>query len=147
MSINRLAEETSPYLLAHKDNPVHWYSWGPEALKAAAENDKPILLSIGYSACHWCHVMNQESFSDPETATVMNDNFICVQVDREERPDVDKYYQTAAQLMGHNGGWPLTIFLTPKAEPYFVGGYFPKEAQNKQPAFKTALIRASRLMR
>lgn len=139
MNSNRLAEETSPYLLQHKDNPVQWYAWGQEALQEAEASGKPILLSIGYSACHWCHVMNRESFSDAETATVMNDNFINVKVDREERPDLDRFYQAAAQLMGYRGGWPLNIFLNAKGEPFFVGGYFPPEEANGQPGFKTIL--------
>ena len=136
MNSNRLAEETSPYLLLHKDNPVHWQTWGPEAFQEAETSGKPILLSIGYTACHWCHVMNKESFSDPETAAAMNEGFINVKVDREERPDIDQLYQTAAQTMGYQGGWPLTIFLTPKGEPFFVGGYFPNEERFGQPPFK-----------
>src|SRR3954447_13890815 len=112
---NRLAEETSPYLLQHKDNPVDWRAWGPEALSVAADGDKPILLSIGYSACHWCHVMEHESFEDPETAGLMNENFVCIKVDREERPDVDDIYMEAVQGMTGQGGWPLTVFLDPEA--------------------------------
>ena len=123
MSTNRLAEETSPYLLLHKDNPVHWHPWGPEAFKEAEATGKPILLSIGYTACHWCHVMNAESFTDAETAAQINEAFIPVMVDREERPDIDQIYQAAAQTMGYQGGWPLNIFLNAKAEPFFVGGY------------------------
>src|SRR5271154_985749 len=113
MSRNLLEQETSPYLLLHKDNPVHWRPWSPEALEEAVTSGKPILLSIGYTACHWCHVMNEESFSDPETAALMNDLFVNVKVDREERPDLDQIYQAAANNMGSAGGWPLTIFLTP----------------------------------
>lgn len=139
MSTNRLAEETSPYLLLHKDNPVQWYPWGQEALQDAEASGKPILLSVGYAACHWCHLMNKESFSDPEIAAAMNENFINVKVDREERPDIDQYYQTAAQAMGFRGGWPLTIFLNSKGEPFFVGGYFPNEDRYNQPAFKKVL--------
>ena len=139
MSTNRLAEETSPYLLLHKDNPVHWYPWGPEAFAEAEATGKPILLSIGYTACHWCHVMNEESFVDAETAAQMNEAFINVKVDREERPDIDQIYQAAAQTMGYQGGWPLTIFLNAKAEPFFVGGYFPKEERFGQPPFKRVL--------
>lgn len=139
MSNNRLAEETSPYLKQHKDNPVHWYAWGQDALQEAETSGKPILLSIGYAACHWCHVMNSESFSDAETASLMNEKFINVKLDREQRPDIDRFYQAAAQMMGYRGGWPLTIFLNAKGEPYFVGGYFPKEEQEGQPAFKTVL--------
>ena len=145
MSTNRLAEETSPYLLLHKDNPVRWYPWGPEAFEEAVASGKPVLLSIGYSACHWCHTMNKESFSDPETAAMMNENFVNIKLDREERPDIDHLYQAASQLMGHRGGWPLTIFLTPKGEPFFVGGYFPNEERFGQPAFKKVLEDVARL--
>jgi uncharacterized protein YyaL (SSP411 family) len=140
-------QENSPYLLLHKDNPVHWRPWGPDALAEAEAADKPILLSIGYSACHWCHVMEQESFSDAETAALMNEHFIPVKVDREERPDVDQIYQTAANAMGHTGGWPLTIFLTPQGDPYFAGAYFPKEDRFGQPAFKKVLPEVSKLYR
>ncbi|HUO99464.1 MAG TPA: thioredoxin domain-containing protein, partial [Rhizomicrobium sp.] len=139
MSTNRLAEETSPYLLLHKDNPVHWYAWGPEAFQEAEASGKPVLLSIGYTACHWCHVMNRESFADAETAALMNENFINVKVDREERPDIDQIYQVAAQTMGYQGGWPLTIFLNSKGEPFFVGGYFPNEERFGQIPFKRVL--------
>ncbi len=139
MSRNLLDRETSPYLLLHKDNPVHWRAWGPEALDEARAQNKPILLSIGYTACHWCHVMNQESFQDPDTAALMNDLFVNVKVDREERPDLDQLYQTAAGHMGHSGGWPLTMFITPSGEPYLAGGYLPKEERGELPAFKRAL--------
>ncbi len=147
MTTNRLAEETSPYLLLHKDNPVHWHTWGPEAFQEAEASGKPILLSIGYTACHWCHVMNKESFADPETAAAMNESFINVKVDREERPDIDQLYQTAAQTMGYQGGWPLTVFLTARGEPFFVGGYFPNEERFGQPPFKTILADISKLFR
>ncbi|MBV9044529.1 MAG: thioredoxin domain-containing protein, partial [Alphaproteobacteria bacterium] len=136
---NRLANESSPYLQMHKDNPVDWYPWGQEALDAAKAQNKPILLSIGYSACHWCHVMEEESFRDPETAAQMNANFINIKVDREERPDLDQIYQAAANLMGHSGGWPLTIWLNPKTEPFFVGTYFPKEERFNTPPFKQVM--------
>jgi uncharacterized protein YyaL (SSP411 family) len=139
MSTNRLAEETSPYLLLHKDNPVHWLPWGPEALAEAEATGKPVLLSIGYTACHWCHVMNKESFSDADTAAFINENYVPVLVDREERPDIDQLYQAAAQTMGYQGGWPLTIFLNAKSEPFFVGGYFPNEERFGQPPFKRVL--------
>ncbi len=139
MSTNRLAEETSPYLLLHKDNPVHWQAWNADIFQEAEASSKPILLSIGYTACHWCHVMNHESFADTETAAAMNENFINVKVDREERPDIDQLYQTAAQAMGYQGGWPLTIFLNARGEPFFVGGYFPKDERNGQPSFKTVV--------
>jgi len=147
MSTNRLAEETSPYLLLHKDNPVHWQTWGPDAFQEAETSGKPILLSIGYTACHWCHVMNHESFADADTAAAMNENFINVKVDREERPDLDQLYQAAAQAMGYQGGWPLTVFLNARGEPFFVGGYFPNEERYGQPPFKTVLADVSRRYR
>jgi uncharacterized protein YyaL (SSP411 family) len=142
---NRLASETSPYLLQHADNPVDWYPWGPEALSAARETRKPILLSIGYSACHWCHVMAHESFEDADTAAVMNQLFINIKVDREERPDLDKIYQTAHQLLTQRaGGWPLTMFLTAEQQwPFFGGTYFPRDARYGMPAFKEVLQRAA----
>jgi uncharacterized protein YyaL (SSP411 family) len=136
---NRLAEETSPYLLQHKDNPVDWYPWGPEALDRAREEDKPILLSIGYSACHWCHVMERESFEDPETAALMNERFVPVKVDREERPDVDDIYMEAVQQMTGHGGWPLTAFLTPDGTPFYGGTYFPPEPRQGIPGFRQVL--------
>lgn len=122
---NRLARETSPYLRQHGNNPVDWYPWGPEALELAKSDDRPILLSIGYSACHWCHVMERESFESEEIAALMNQHFVNVKVDREERPDLDQLYQTAVQVLGGHGGWPLTVFLTPALEPFFGGTYFP----------------------
>ena len=138
--MNRLANEASPYLQLHKDNPVDWYPWGPEALAAAAAQNKPILLSIGYTACHWCHVMEKESFVDAETAALMNESFINIKVDREERPDIDQIYQAAGNLMGHSGGWPLTAFCTAQAVPFLVGTYFPKEERAGQaPPFKTVM--------
>ena len=137
--MSTIAEETSPYLLLHKDNPVQWHPWGQEAFAEAEATGKPILLSIGYTACHWCHVMNKESFSDAETAALINENYIPVLVDREERPDIDQLYQAAAQTMGYQGGWPLTMFLNPKGEPFFVGGYFPNEERFGQPPFKRVL--------
>ena len=127
--MNLLAQSTSPYLLQHKDNPVHWRQWSPEALAEAAQANKPILLSVGYAACHWCHVMAHESFEDPTTAGLMNALFVNVKVDREERPDIDAIYQTALGMMGEQGGWPLTIFLTPQGEPFWGGTYFPPEAK------------------
>ena len=142
---NRLAGETSPYLLQHADNPVAWYPWGPEALDAAVTQDKPILLSIGYSACHWCHVMAHESFEDEATAAVMNEHFINIKVDREERPDVDKIYQLAHQMIAQrSGGWPLTMFLTPGDQmPFFGGTYFPPESRHGLPGFRELLLRVS----
>ena len=147
MSRNQLDQETSPYLLAHKDNPVHWRPWNPETLAEAEAAGKPILLSIGYTACHWCHVMNHESFADAETAALMNELFFPIKVDREERPDLDQIYQAAANALGHQGGWPLTIFLTPAAEPYFAGSYFPKEERFGQRPFKTILEEVARIYR
>jgi uncharacterized protein YyaL (SSP411 family) len=139
MSRNQLDQSNSPYLLLHKDNPVHWYPWGREALEAAETSGKPILLSIGYNACHWCHVMNHESFADADTAAVMNDNFINVKVDRDERPDLDQLYQSASNAMGNNGGWPLTVFLTPAGVPFFTATYLPKEERFGSPSFKSVL--------
>ena len=139
MSANLLAAETSPYLLQHKDNPVHWRPWGEAVLAQAARENKPLLVSVGYSACHWCHVMAHESFEDAETAALMNELYVPVKIDREERPDIDTWLQTAASLMGESGGWPLTVFLTPKAEPFLAGTYFPKEDSLGRPAFKSVL--------
>jgi hypothetical protein len=136
---NRLADETSPYLLQHKDNPVDWYPWGPDALKRSREEDRPILLSIGYSACHWCHVMERESFEDPEIAALMNERFVPVKVDREERPDVDDIYMEAVQQMTGHGGWPLTAFLTPDGIPFYGGTYFPPEPRQGLPSFRQVL--------
>jgi hypothetical protein len=147
MSSNQLAAETSPYLLLHKDNPVHWRAWHQEALDEASAQNKPILLSIGYTACHWCHVMNHESFADADTAAVMNEHFVNIKVDREERPDLDQIYQTAAQALGVQGGWPLTMFLTPQGEPYLAGTYYPPEDRFGQPAFKRVLAEAARIYR
>ena len=126
--MNRLADETSPYLRQHRDNPVDWYAWGPDAFAAAKERNVPILLSVGYSACHWCHVMAHECFEDVEVATKMNELFVNVKVDREERPDVDALYMDAVQAMTGRGGWPMTVFLTPDREPFYGGTYFPKDA-------------------
>jgi uncharacterized protein YyaL (SSP411 family) len=142
---NRLAQETSPYLQQHARNPVEWLPWGEEALRIAREQDKPILLSIGYSACHWCHVMAQESFEDPEVARVMNELFVNVKVDREERPDIDQIYQSAHQMFNQRGGgWPLTAFLTPGQMPFFVGTYFPKTPRYGMPGFPQLLERVAR---
>src|SRR5919199_2536815 len=137
---NRLAHETSPYLLQHKDNPVDWQPWGERALAEAAERDVPILLSIGYSACHWCHVMERESFEDEETAKVMNERFVCVKLDREERPDLDSIYMDAVVALTGHGGWPMTVFLTPEGEPFLGGTYFPPEPRHGMPAFRQVLI-------
>src|SRR3954469_12186665 len=140
--MNRLAKETSPYLRQHADNPVDWYPWGEEALAEAKRSGKPILLSVGYSACHWCHVMAHESFEDPAIAGVMNELFVNVKVDREERPDIDQIYQTAqAMLTQRNGGWPLTMFLTPDQLPFFGGTYFPSTSKYGMPSFPELLKR------
>ena len=144
---NQLASESSPYLLLHKDNPVHWRARNEAALEEAREQNKPILLSIGYTACHWCHVMEEESFADPETAALMNELFVNIKVDREERPDLDLIYQAAAQALNNNGGWPLTAFLTPQGDPFFVGTYYPKEERYGQPPFKRVLQEVSRIYR
>jgi len=137
--VNRLAQETSPYLLQHAGNPVDWYPWGDEALERAREEDRPILLSIGYAACHWCHVMEHESFEDPATASVMNERFVNVKVDREERPDLDAVYMDAVVAMTGQGGWPMTVFLTPDGEPFYGGTYFPPEPRHGLPSFRQVL--------
>ena len=139
MDRNRLGEETSPYLLQHKDNPVHWQAWGEAALAAAKAQDRPILLSIGYAACHWCHVMAHESFENPAIAGAMNDLYINIKVDREERPDLDAIYQHALSLLGEQGGWPLTMFLSPDGEPFWGGTYFPPEPRWGRPGFQQVL--------
>jgi uncharacterized protein len=136
---NRLAEETSPYLLQHKDNPVDWWAWGPEALERARREDRPILLSIGYSACHWCHVMERESFEDEDTARYMNEHFVNIKVDREERPDVDALYMEAVQGMTGRGGWPMTVFLDPDGVPFYGGTYFPPEPGHGMPSFRMVM--------
>ena len=137
---NRLASETSPYLLQHQNNPVDWYPWGDEALSRAREEDRPILLSVGYAACHWCHVMERESFEDAETARVMNDNFVCIKVDREERPDIDAIYMDAVQALTGHGGWPMTVFLAPTGEPFYGGTYFPPQDRHGLPSFKRLML-------
>ncbi|MEO8945380.1 MAG: thioredoxin domain-containing protein [Gemmatimonadaceae bacterium] len=136
---NRLAGQTSPYLLQHAGNPVNWQPWDEEALAVARAQDRPILLSIGYAACHWCHVMAHESFEDPETAALMNDKFVCIKVDREERPDLDAVYMQAVQAMTGRGGWPMTVFLTPDGEPFYGGTYFPLKDGHGLPSFKRVL--------
>lgn len=145
MSENRLSRETSPYLLQHKDNPVHWWPWGPEALAEAKRTNKPILLSIGYAACHWCHVMAHESFEDEDTAAVMNDLFINIKVDREERPDIDAIYINALQALGEQGGWPLTMFLDSDGRPFWGGTYFPPQPRWGKPGFKDVLHEVARV--
>ena len=146
-SENRLADSTSPYLRQHAANPVDWYTWGPEAFERARREDKPILLSVGYSACHWCHVMAHESFEDAQTAALMNERFINIKVDREERPDLDAIYQKVVQMMGEGGGWPLTVFLTPDQRPFYGGTYFPPEQKYGRPSFGHVLRVLSDLYR
>src|SRR3954454_17904848 len=136
---NRLAGETSPYLLQHKDNPVDWHPWGDEALAKAREQDRPILLSIGYSACHWCHVMERESFEDEDTARLMNDRFVPIKLDREERPEMHAISTEACQAMTGHGGWPLNVFLTPEQVPFYAGTYFPPEQRGGMPAWRQVL--------
>ncbi|HET8978918.1 MAG TPA: thioredoxin domain-containing protein, partial [Solirubrobacteraceae bacterium] len=136
---NRLAQETSPYLLQHQHNPVDWYPWGEEALQRARREDRPLLVSIGYSACHWCHVMERESFEDPAIAALMNEHFVCIKVDREERPDVDAVCMEACQTMTGQGGWPLNAFLTPEQAPFYVGTYYPPEPRHGMPSWRTVL--------
>ncbi|HUF59118.1 MAG TPA: thioredoxin domain-containing protein [Actinomycetota bacterium] len=137
--MNRLADATSPYLLQHADNPVDWFPWGEEALSKAAAEDRPIFLSIGYAACHWCHVMERESFEDDGTAALLNANFVPIKVDREERPDLDAIYMDAVQALTGQGGWPLSAFLTPAGKPFFAGTYFPKEPAHGMPSFRQVL--------
>ena len=139
MSANELSQAASPYLLQHAKNPVHWRMWGEAALTEAQALNKPILLSVGYAACHWCHVMAHESFEDEATAAVMNELFVNIKVDREERPDIDHIYMSALHALGERGGWPLTMFLTPAGEPFWGGTYFPKESNYGRPAFVSVL--------
>jgi uncharacterized protein len=145
--VNRLAGETSPYLLQHQHNPVDWWPWGPPALAHAKQTGKPILLSVGYAACHWCHVMAHESFEDDDTARVMNELFVNIKVDREERPDIDQIYMSALHLLGEHGGWPLTMFLSPEGEPFWGGTYFPKTARYGRPSFVSLLREVARVYR
>src|SRR5512137_1652942 len=143
---NRLAHETSPYLLQHAHNPVDWYPWGHEALARARAENKPILLSIGYSSCHWCHVMERESFENEAVADLMNRHFVSIKVDREERPDLDDIYMAATLALNHGqGGWPMTVFLTPDQQPFFAGTYFPPTDRYGRPGFATLLNRIARL--
>jgi len=137
---NHLVHETSPYLLQHAYNPVDWYPWGDEAIELAKKEDRPIFLSIGYSACHWCHVMERESFEDEEIAEFLNANYICIKVDREERPDLDDLYMTAVQRMTGSGGWPMSVFLTPELKPFFGGTYFPPREKFGRPGFLDILL-------
>src|SRR6516162_8463175 len=138
---NRLAREKSPYLLQHQFNPVDWYAWGEEAFEKARRENKPIFLSIGYSTCHWCHVMAHESFENEETAAIMNREFVNIKVDREERPDVDRVYMTFVQATTGGGGWPMSVWLTPDLKPFVGGTYFPPEDRYGQPAFRKVLER------
>jgi uncharacterized protein YyaL (SSP411 family) len=142
---NRLVHETSPYLRQHAHNPVDWYAWGEEALRKARELDRPIFLSIGYSACHWCHVMEHESFEDPEVGKILNDHFISIKVDREERPDLDQIYMTAVQILTQRGGWPMSVFLTPDLKPFYGGTYFPPTDRHGLPSFKGLLLQIAQL--
>ena len=136
---NRLAGETSPYLLQHAHNPVDWYPWGEEALARARELDRPIFLSVGYAACHWCHVMERESFEDEETAAALNEWFVAIKVDREERPDLDAVYMDAVQALTGQGGWPMSVFLTPDGRPFYGGTYFPDRPRHGMPSFRQVL--------
>lgn len=136
---NRLAQTSSPYLLQHADNPVDWWPWSPEAFEEARRRDVPVLLSVGYASCHWCHVMAHESFEDDATAAYMNEHFVSVKVDREERPDVDAVYMEAVQAATGHGGWPMTVFLTADGEPFYFGTYFPPEARHGSPSFRQVL--------
>lgn len=138
---NSLINESSPYLLQHAYNPVEWYGWSKDALEKSKKEDKPIFLSIGYSSCHWCHVMAHESFEDNDIAKIMNENFVNIKVDREERPDIDDIYQRACQMYTGSGGWPLSVFLTPDQRPFYIGTYFPKESRHGLPGFGTILLR------
>src|SRR5262245_50229575 len=144
---NGLIDETSPYLLQHAHNPVDWYVWGEEAFTRAQREDKPILLSIGYRACHWCHVMEEESFEDEAIAQLMNDNFINIKVDREERPDLDAIYMNAVQMMTGSGGWPMTVFLTPDGKPFYGGDYFSQVDRYGVPGFARVLCYVTRAHR
>src|SRR2546421_6034097 len=139
MPANRLAHEKSPYLLQHAHNPVDWYPWGEEAFEKAARENKPLFLSIGYSTCHWCHVMERESFENDEIARLMNERFVCIKVDREERPDIDHVYMSAVQMLAGQGGWPMTVFLKPDGKPFYGGTYYPPEDRYGRPGFPKIL--------
>src|SRR5450755_4896132 len=147
MHTNQLINETSVYLLQHAHNPVNWFPWSDIALKKAKDENKPILVSIGYAACHWCHVMERESFEDEETARLMNENFINIKIDREERPDLDHIYMDAVQAISGSGGWPLNVFLTPDRKPFYGGTYFPPEGRYGRPSFVQVLTNISDLWR
>src|ERR1700731_3339182 len=141
MPANRLADERSPYLLQHAHNPVDWYPWGDEAFEKAARENKPVFLSIGYSTCHWCHVMERESFENDEIARVLNENFVAIKVDREERPDIDRIYMLFVQATTGSGGWPMSVWLTPELKPFFGGTYFPPGSRYGRPGFRDLLER------
>src|SRR5919106_1705439 len=147
MTSNRLASATSPYLLQHADNPVDWHEWGEEAFLVARRERKPVLLSVGYAACHWCHVMAHESFEDPETAAFMNEHFVNIKVDREERPDLDNIYMQATTAMTGSGGWPMSVFLTPDLKPFYTGTYFPPVQRYNMPSFRDILAGIARAWR
>src|SRR3954453_3819854 len=136
---NRLANESSPYLLQHRDNPVDWYPWGEEAIERARREERPIFLSIGYSACHWCHVMEHESFENEAIARVLNENFVAIKVDREERPDLDQIYMNAVQMLSGQGGWPMSVFLTPELKTFYGGTYYPPVDSHGRPSFRRLL--------
>ena len=140
---NRLINETSPYLLQHAHNPVDWYPWSDEAFEKAVKEDKPVLVSIGYSACHWCHVMERESFENPEVAAIMNEHFVNIKVDREERPDIDSIYMNVVQMLTGHGGWPMSVFLTPDKKPFYGGTYFPDKRRYNMPSFREVLVSLS----
>src|SRR5262245_61196713 len=144
---NRLVDETSPYLLQHAHNPVDWMPWGPDALSRSRLLDRPIFLSIGYAACHWCHVMERESFEDEDLARYLNDRFVAIKVDREERPDLDQVYMAAVQAMTGGGGWPMSVFLTPEGRPFYGGTYFPPEPRHGLPSFRQVLEGVDRAWR
>ncbi|MBI3360554.1 MAG: thioredoxin domain-containing protein, partial [Chloroflexi bacterium] len=137
---NRLIHETSPYLLQHAHNPVDWYPWGSEALEKARREDRPVFLSIGYTACHWCHVLNHESFENPEVAAIMNEHFVSIKVDREERPDLDDIYMNAVVALTGQGGWPMSVFLTPDGVPFYGGTYWPPTPRGGMPGFVNVLL-------
>ena len=144
MSVNRLAQETSPYLLQHADNPVDWWEWGDDAFAEARERNVPVLLSVGYAACHWCHVMERQSFENETIAAEMNKRFVNIKVDREERPDVDQLYMNAVQVLTRHGGWPMSVFLTLDLKPFFGGTYFPPTARWQRPGFIDVLVEIAR---
>src|SRR5437879_8531324 len=144
---NRLAHEVSPYLLQHAHNPVDWYPWGDEGLAKARAEDRPIFLSIGYSACHWCHVMERESFEDDAVARILNEHFVSIKVDREERPDIDSIYMSAVQMMTGHGGWPMSMFITPDGAPFYAGTYFPPDDRHGMPGFRRVLAHVAEAYR